>query len=83
MSTKLSGPVKESGLYEHVKTYQTQTHTRTCRKYKKKDCRLIYGRFFSARIILAKSLRQSLNLLEKNQIVAWREGILTKSKKIH
>ena len=37
--------------------------------------------FFSARIILAKSLPQSLNLLEKNQIVAWREGILTKSKK--
>ena len=39
--------------------------SRTCRKYKKKDCRFNYDRFFSARTILAKLLPQSLDLPEK------------------
>ena len=40
---------------EHVKAYQIHSHSRTCGKYKKKDCRLSYGRFVSASTILAKS----------------------------
>ena len=81
VSAKLPDPVSESELYEHVKAYQIHTHSRTCRKYKKKDCRFNYDRFFSGRTILAKPLTQSLNLPEKkNQILPWLEGTLTKVK---
>ena len=54
VSAKLSDPVSEPELYEQVKAYQIHTHSRTCRKYKKKDCRFNYGKFLSARTILAK-----------------------------
>ena len=54
VSAKLSDPVSEPELYEQVKTYQIHTHSRTCREYKKKDCRFNYGKFLSARTILAK-----------------------------
>ena len=61
-----------------MKTYQIHTRSRTCRKYKNKNCRFTFDRLFSASTILAKTLPQSLDLPEKNQIVAWREGISTK-----
>ena len=73
--------VSEPELYEQVNAYEIKTHSRTCRRYKKKECRFSYGNFFSARAILAKPLPQGLDLLEKNQILAWREGVLSKVKK--
>ena len=83
VSPTLPDSVSEPELYEHVKIYQIHTHSRTCRKYRKEDCRFNYSRFFSARTILAKPLPQSLDLPKKSQIIAWREGILKKSKSIH
>ena len=80
MSAKLRDPLSEPELYEHVKAYQIHTHSRTYRKYKKKDCRFNYGRFFLARTTVTKPLPQSLDLPEKNQTVPWRESILTKVK---
>ena len=73
--------VSEPELYEQVNAYEIKTQSRTCRRYKKKECRFNYGNFFSARAILAKPLPQGLDLLEKNQILAWREGVLSKVKK--
>ena len=80
MSATLPDPVSESELYEHAKAYQIHTHSRICRKYRKEGCRFSYSRFFSVSTILAKPLSQSLDLAEKSQIVAWREGILKKVK---
>ena len=64
-----------------MKAYEINTSSRRCRKYKKKECRFNYGNFFSARTILAKPLPQGLDLLEKNQTLAWREEVLSKVKK--
>ena len=40
-------------------------HIQKCGKYKNKDCRFNYGRFFSAKKILAKPLPRSVDLTEK------------------
>ena len=56
VSAKLPDPASEPELYEQVKAYQIHTHSRTRRRYKKKDCRFNYGKFFSARTILTKPL---------------------------
>ena len=49
MSAKLPDPISEPELYEQVKAYQIHSHSRACRKYKKKDCRFNYGNFFQQR----------------------------------
>ena len=47
---------KEPELYDLVKTYQTHTHSKSCRKYKNSECRFNYGRFFTERTIIADPL---------------------------
>ena len=40
-------PENEPGLFELVKTYQICSHSRTCWKYNKNECRFSHGRFFT------------------------------------
>ena len=83
MPAKLPDPVSEPELYEQVKAYQIRTRSKTCRKYKKKVCRFSYGKFFSARTILAKPLTQSLDLPEEKSNFSMERRYFVKSKKIH
>ena len=80
VSAKLPDPSEQPDLYNFVKTYQIHTHSRTCWKYNKNKCRFHYGRYFTDRTIIAKPLPSDLNDDEKNEILVWRENILSKAK---
>ena len=80
VSAKLPDPSEQPDLYKYVKTYQIHTHSRTCWKYKKNKCRFHYGRYFSDRTIIAKPLSSDLNSNEKDDLLVWRENILSKVK---
>lgn len=51
-------PNKETNpdLYKLVSTYQTHSHSKSCRKYKKKKCRYSFGKFFTDHTIVAEPL---------------------------
>ena len=46
-------------LFELVKTCQVHTHSRTCWKYNKNECRFSYGRCFTEKTIIAKPLKRN------------------------
>ena len=63
------------GLFEVVKTYQNHSHSRTCRKYNKDQCRFLYGHFFIDKAIV-KPLETGKHIAEKNEILMWRKTLL-------
>ena len=48
-------------LYELVKKYQTHSHSKTCRKYKKIACRFNFGQFFTDSTIVAEALLEDMD----------------------
>ena len=52
ISAVLPDSESETCLPEPVKLYQIDSHSRTCRKYKKNKCRFSHGCFFSNRTII-------------------------------
>ena len=48
-------------LHKLVKTYQTHTHSKTCRKYKNLACRFNFGHFFTEKTVVAKLLPKNMN----------------------
>ena len=81
MSAVLPDPVTCPVLHNLVKTYQTHTHSKTCRKYKNLACRFNFGHFFTEKTIVAEPLPTSMDKAEKNRVFKNRESILTKVKK--
>ena len=69
ISALLPDHESEPELFELVKLYQTDSHSRTCWKYK---CRFLHGRFFSDRTIISKPLDPSLYPHEGNKILYLR-----------
>ena len=80
MSVVLPDPVTCPVLHNLVKTYQTHTHSKTCRKYKNLHADLILVIFFTEKTIVAELLPTSLDKAEKNRVFKNRESILTKVK---
>ena len=72
---------EEPELYNLVKTYQTHSHSKSCRKYKNSDCRFNYGRFFTERTIVAEPLSKEIPETERTKILLQRRKILDKVKK--
>ena len=81
VSAVLPDPVTCPVLHNLVKTYQTHTHSKTCRKYKNLACRFNFGHFFTEKTIVAEPLPTSMDKAEKNRVFKNRESILTKVKK--
>ena len=48
-------------LHELVRTYQTHSHSKTCRKYKNVPCRFNFGHFFTDRTIVAEPLPDDMD----------------------
>ena len=48
-------------LHELVRTYQTHSHSKTCRKYKNIPCRFNFGHFFTDRTIVAEPLPDDMD----------------------
>ena len=66
-NAQLPEPENEPNLFELVKTYQIHSHSRTCWKYNKNECRLLYGPFsvikqsFQNRLTLGKIFKKERN----------------------
>ena len=73
ISTDLPDPRSEPDLFELVKTYQIDRHSKTCRKYRNENCRFHFGKFFTYRTIIAQPLLDSLSVDEKNEIMGNRK----------
>ena len=67
-------------LFELVKTYQAHTHSVTCRKYNKNECRFSYGRYFTEKTIITKPLDSKFRNEEKQEILTWRNTLLSQVK---
>ena len=55
-------------LYDLVTTYQVHSHSKSCRKCKKKKYRYHFGQFFTERIIISLPLPNHLPDTVKNNI---------------
>ena len=63
------GHLKYLELFELVKTYQIHTHSRTCWKYSKNECRFSYGGYFTEKTVIAKPLDSKLSNYEKEEVL--------------
>ena len=81
VSAVLPDPITFPVLHNLVKTYQTHTHSKTCRKYKNLACRFNFGHFFTEKTIVAEPLPTTMDKAEKDRVFKNRESILTKVKK--
>ena len=80
VSASLPDPVTSPDLYKVVNTYQTHTHSKTCRKYRNLACRFNFGHIFTEKTIVAQPLAAEINDLEKSKILKQREIVLSKVK---
>ena len=72
-------PVENVNLHNLVKTYQTHSHSKSCRKYRKDKCRFNFGKFFSRDTLIAKPIDTSIHSEEeKNEILINRSVVLDK-----
>ena len=67
-------------LFDLVRTYQTHSHSKSCRKYKNIPCRYSFGRFFCDKTYIAEPLDHKLEEEEKNNILKFRKEILDQVK---
>ena len=67
-------------LYDLVLTYQTHSHSKSCRKYKNKKCRYSFGKYFTDHTIVAEPLPDEMPKEEKDIILKERKQILDKVK---
>ena len=67
-------------MFELVKNYQLHRHSKTCQKFRNGKCRFNFGRFFTERTIVTKSLSDSLTEHEEAEIMFVRSTILNKVK---
>ena len=83
VSAVLPDPVTCPVLHNLVKTYQTHTHSKTCRKYKNLACRFNFGYFFTEKTIVAEPLPTSMDKAEKKQSFQKQRTYLDQSEKVH
>ena len=76
----LPDPSDSPKLHELVRTYETHSHSKTCRKYKNLQCRFNFGHFFTEKTVIAKPLPCEMNELEKSRKLKQRSTVLTKVK---
>ena len=67
-------PLERPELHDLVKTYQLHSHSKSCRKYKNKACRYSFGKFFTARTIVAEPLPNEMSVEEKSRKLSQRLG---------
>ena len=67
-------------LHSLVKTYQTHSHSKTCKKYRNVPCRFNFGHFFTKKTIITKPLSQELHENLRAAKLKEREDILSKVK---
>ena len=78
---ELPNPQERPRLFELVRTYQTHSHSKSCRKYKNMECRYSLGKYFTDHTIIAHPLSDKLSAEEKVLILQQRKLVLSTVKK--
>ncbi|XP_066921397.1 uncharacterized protein [Clytia hemisphaerica] len=63
-------------LWNLVTKYQIHSHSRTCSKYRKNECRFKFGKLFCKRTILSEPLPEGLPETEKHDILVARNNVI-------
>ena len=79
-NAQLPDPQNDSEHFELVKTYEVHSHSKTCWKYNKNECRFSYGRFFTEKTIIAKPVDSQISKDKKQEILTWKKAVLGKVK---
>ena len=69
---------ENSDLADLVKKFQVHSHSKTCRKYNKNECRFGFGKMFCKRTILSEPLSECISEVEKHDIITSRNNIINK-----
>ena len=80
ISACLPDKIQFPELHSLVKTYQTHSHSKTCKKYRNVPCRFNFGHFFTKKTIITKPLSQELHKNLRAAKLKEREDILSKVK---
>ena len=67
-------------LHTLVKTYQTHTHSKMCRKYRNLSCRFNFGHYFTERTIISKPISENMIEEDRKAFLRNREPLLSKVK---
>ena len=78
---ELPNPQERPRLFELVRTYQTHSHSKSCRKYKNMECRYSFGKYFTNHTIIAHPISDQLLVKEKALILQQRKLVLSTVKK--
>ena len=70
-------------LHNLVRSYQTHTHSKTCRKYKNIACRFNFGHFFTERTIIAKPLHCDVDKDEKKIVLKKKRSHIKQGERVH
>ena len=79
INAQLPHHLNDRELFELVKTCQVHAHSRICWKYNN-ECRFSYGRYFTEKTIIAKSLDCKFSNDEKQEVPTWRNVLLREVK---
>ena len=80
ISACLPDKIQLPELHSLVETYQTHSHSKTCKKYRNVPCRFNFGHFFTKKTIVTKPLSQELHENLRAAKLKEREDILSKVK---
>ena len=80
MSASIPSGCENMVLKNLVKKFQIHSHSKTCRKYNKDECRFGYGHFFCNRTIVSVPLPETLCEIEKKVVLKQRNLVLSKVK---
>ena len=78
---ELPNPQERPRLFQRVRTYQTHSHSKSCRMYKNMDCRSSFGKYFTDHTIIAHPRSDKLSVEEKALILQQRKIDLSTVKK--
>ena len=62
-------------FFELVQPYLVHAHSRACWKNNKNECRFSYGRYFTEKTIIAKTLYSKFSNDKKQEILKWRNTL--------
>ena len=71
---------RSKAFWVNFKTYQVFTHSRTCWKNNKNECRFSYGHYFTEKTTIAKPLNSKFSNEDKQEILTWRNTLLSQVK---
>ena len=81
ISAVLPSESENKKMFDLVRVFQLHRHSKTCKKYRNKNCRFNFGKYFTENTIISEPLPKEMDYLEKKKIIQWCQEILEPVKK--